>query len=209
MRKQLSLCLGIVALCVCLVQPASAETGARRPQGYSTGIGAGWSFTGTDVLTPNSVSARFRLASGLTIEPLVIINYDQSTTGMTGAEDSVVKEFTLSAGALARIPIAGRDKVDLELLVGGGISVVSGTDDPAGANNAIDTSTIGIGAVWGVSVEYFISHHWSWSFDATNPFVTYETTKISPPGGTDATVTDLQVGAIFAPTVRLMTHIYF
>jgi len=191
---------------------ASDAAAPSRPDGFSVGIGAGFTFP-QDVLTPNTVSARFRLASGLTFEPTAVLGFGTGSSKIEtpfGDSEDTSSDFALMAGALVRIPAATRGPVDLEFLAGGLLGFSTHTDDPDGTMNAVTTQNISLTGVWGLSVEWFLSPHWSWSFDAINPFISFDRTSTDD-SATDLTATDtsFDIGAIFAPQVRLMSHVYF
>src|SRR5687767_1987285 len=51
---------------------AADDTSGNRPGDRTMGIGTGWTLGGTDLMVPNTASVRFRLPSGLALEPFVV-----------------------------------------------------------------------------------------------------------------------------------------
>jgi hypothetical protein len=109
----------------------STDQGSGRPEAFSIGIGAGYTFP-TNITAPNTATVRFRFESGLTIEPFVNL----SASGAL-ASDSVTEStdsaFTLSVGSLVRIPLVTRGKIDLNVL--GGASIGFTNSNPEGPDN--------------------------------------------------------------------------
>src|SRR5690606_19231157 len=85
--------------------------GATRPADPTIGLGFGYALP-TSWDGPNVTSARFRMASGLTIEPRVELSYG-STTVDTGADDTSDSRLGISLAALGRLPLVTRGRVDL------------------------------------------------------------------------------------------------
>lgn len=211
-----------------------AAPAATRPEAPTVGVSAGWSFP-QSVLEPNTVGVRFRLA-GLTLEPMARLGGTTNSAGTsatttlpnTPASTSKSSQgsggFDVSVGATVRYPVATKGPVDLVALVGGSVaysSVTKNTD--TGTVGAVDRQTttgVSAGLSWGLGVEWFVSPTFSLSADATNPLVTFTTSKVSAhteqPLGNDKVVSDSDTtstgfdGALsFRPTVRLMATLYF
>lgn len=184
-------------------QPVDVEAPARnRPEGMSVGIGAGYSFP-AQVLEPNLASVRFRFASGLTVEPTVVLATSRSTTELGPAET----ETETSEGTFAtnlRFPLAGRGKIDLVLLGGAGISYQK--QSPDGPDN--DTTTTTLALSWGLGLDYWPKQSWCLSASATNPLFSFSRTRqeMVPQ---DQKSTTLSLGAIFDPAIYAMLHMFF
>lgn len=174
-----------------------------RPAGMAIGIGAGYSLP-TSVQTPNTTSARVRFASGLTLEPRLIVQ-NTSVSMETDTTDTSSSQRTLNVGSLVRIPMVQRGKFELLLL--GAASIGIETTDPDGADNNTTATTFGIG--WGAAVDWWITEHWNVSFSATNPIFgfTKSTMEMPAPVG-DASTTTTTVGAVWNPTIAVMIHIF-
>jgi hypothetical protein len=192
------------------VMPVVEEEAVRddRPSGFSIGLGLGYGLP-TSLETPNRTSARFRLGSGLTFEPLVSIanRTDNTETEIPGipTDDSEDKATEFGLAVLVRIPVITHNHVDLEALATAAFANSKDNDD--GDFNSVTTNTFGIG--WGVGVGYWLSRHWQLSMSVTNPLVQYTTRKEQ--GGmadTSQTTSSTQLGVIFVPQVTAMIHLY-
>lgn len=192
-------------------QPTTEPT-SYRPEGRSLGIGFGYSSVQmlnvgiSDIGAPNTVSGRFRLGTGLAIEPVVGVSVDTTSTKPQGASADTTSDVRLFAGGNARKDLMKRSKVNVVGIVGANLSVLSGSDKTAGIKTT--TTEFGIGANWGLGVEYWPKQHWSFSLDATNPALnlTSGTVKV---GSAKTTTSGFFIGALWNPTVALMTHLYY
>jgi hypothetical protein len=173
----------------------------ERPSGLSIGIGIGYEFP-TSLETPNVASVRFRLASGLVIEPRVVGSSTSNGTndGTTSTTTNTVTD--LGVGALIRYPIARHSRFDLEIV--GAANVDSTTTNPMGDNN--DTTVTTFTLDWGLAVEYWFSRHWNVSMTATNPLISLQSTSMDTDPSTSTSTNSY--GLVFAPTVQLMLHLY-
>ena len=191
--------------------PTPAPAAPAAASGFSVGIGAGWTLP-TDITVPNTVSARFGIMPRLVIEPIVVLSYDSqantTTFAGTSTEDDV-STLNFDITALGRYALATRGPITLAGLAGLTFGYDRTKDDPAGADNVTVTSTFGFGIGWGLGLDYQIRPWWSLTFDATNPLLAYTSTKNDPPGDGYQTTSDFLFGAIWHPTIRLMTHLYF
>lgn len=174
-----------------------------RPEGSSIGMGFGYAIPGASLENPNTASVRFRLATGVTFEPLVVLQRNARSVD-TGTESS---DSTLdtSVGTLVRFPLASRRRVDIEG-VGSGL-IGQSRSDPDGDDNVSSQTTLNLS--YGLAIGYWINRNWQVSATATNPFVRY--TRIRQEQGVD-TVTvqsDTTVGVVWAPEVRFMIHLYY
>lgn len=181
--------------------PTASTTG--RPVGLAIGIGAGYSLP-TSIQTPNITSARVRFASGLTLEPRVVLE-NTSQKQETDTAEMTTASRELSIGTLVRILLVQRGKFELLLL--GGASLGVRTTDPDGADNNTTTSSIGIG--WGAAVDWWITEHWNVSFSATNPLfdVSKQTEEMPAPTG-DTSTTTTTVGVEWSPRISVMIHVF-
>lgn len=189
-------------------QPPTAEStspgvSTGRPAGLAIGIGAGYSLP-TSIQTPNTTSARVRFASGLTLEPRVVVQNTSVKTETDITEDNTAQR-ELAIGSLVRIPMVQRKKFELLLL--GAASVGIETTDPDGADNNTTSTSFGIG--WGAAVDWWITEHWNVSFSATNPIFSFtkQTMEMPAPTG-DTSTTTTKIGAVWDPTISVMIHIF-
>lgn len=193
--------------------PHGKRAGERkhlRPPGYSVGIGAGYVLP-ADLSEPDTVSARFRLASGLTFEPLVQISYaatSDSTDGPGIDVENTQNEFDFMVASQVRLPLVSRGRADLVGLGAATMAFGRGTNDPDGPDNSTDTGNLAFALLYGLSVEYFVFPHWVISFDATNPVfaLARQTQEMNDVKATDSS---FAIGAIWNPTVRLMLHLFY
>jgi opacity protein-like surface antigen len=173
----------------------------NRPEGMSVGIGVGYSVP-AQILEPNLASVRFRFASGLTIEPTVVLATSRSTTEVGPAET----ETEASEGTFAtnlRLPLAGRGKIDLVLIGSAGLTYQK--QAPDGPDNDTTTSTFALG--WGLGLDYWPKQSWCLSATAMNPLLSYSRSRqeMVPQ---DQKQTNLSFGAIFDPSIFVMLHMF-
>jgi hypothetical protein len=180
---------------------APADDDTDRPDGMSIGIGAGYDLP-ADVLTPNTTSVRFRLASGLTFEPSVSITRQESSTS-DNFGDTESGSFELSAAALVRLPRQIRGPVDLVFVGGAGFGLTM--FDPDGPDN--NTTTTSAALIWGLGLEYWITEHWSVSLTGTNPLARYARSR-QEASGNETITTSNAIGVVWSPDVFLMGHLY-
>jgi hypothetical protein len=181
-------------------EPAHSD----RPDGFSIGLGLGYGLP-TSLETPNRTSARLRLASGLTFEPmLAIANTTQtSESPATGETEDKITQFGLSV--LARLPLITHHHVDLEALATAGFSNTK--NNPQGDFNTTTTNTFSVG--WGVGIGYWLSRHWQLSMSVTNPLVQYQSQKMGlGVAGMTNKSSETTIGVIFVPQVVAMIHLY-
>lgn len=183
-----------------------------RPEGHSIGIGAGWTLP-SDLGTPNTFTARFRMANGLTIEPGIqvdaLIGNSKISGGGGASQSGSSSTINLIVGAAIRKPIASRNRVDIVCILTPGLGITSASTKPAGGTKTTST-TIGLGTGWGLGVEYWPTNHWSLSFNALNPLLNVASGSQKDSGtGITTSATNFFVGADFNPTVQLLTHIYY
>jgi hypothetical protein len=184
------------------VQQAPAEE-PDRPEGVSLALGAGYGLP-TSLETPNRTSARLRLASGLTFEPMVTISNTSTTMEDAAGMEAEDKHTTFGLATLIRLPLVSRGKVDLEGLGTAGFQ--SDKDNPDQDYNTTTINTFGIG--YGIGIGYWISRHWNFSMSVTNPLVSYEQTKRQIGPGMSIKSGDTTIGIIFVPSVFMMIHLY-
>jgi hypothetical protein len=174
-----------------------------RPDGWGFGIGLGYTFP-ADLDRINTTSFRFRFPSGFTIEPIVELSTDADTTEFMGA-DSDRSEFDFRAAAVGRIPILSNGRLDFIVLAGAGVTVDNDNED--GSDN--DTSTVVLSGVWGLAIDYWISQHWAFSLNAFNPVfaIVLDNQEMGP--GAELKTTNIELGAVFDPTIGAMIHLFF
>lgn len=188
------------------VKPAVLESDVQtdRPEGLSFALGLGYGLP-TSLETPNRTSARLRLASGLTFEPLFTIANTTQNTETAGGPESEDKTTEFGVAVLGRLPVITHGKVDFEALASIGFSNTK--DNPEGDYNTRTTNAFGIG--WGFGIGYWMSRHWQLSMSVTNPLVQYSSTKQGtgvPNMSSKASQTT--IGLIFEPQVVAMIHLY-
>lgn len=184
-------------------QQVTPKDTPKRPLGLAFGIGAGYTLP-TSIETPNTTSARVRFASGLTLEPRLVVQSTSQTreTDVTESDDAA-RDLTI--GTLLRYPLVQRGKYDLLLL--GAAFASAQSNDPDGADNKTSTTSLSLG--WGLAVDWWISDHWDLSFSATNPiFALSKTSQDQAPPAGDISTTTTSIGAIWNPTISVMIHLY-
>ncbi len=178
-----------------------------RPTGMTFGLGMSLFLNGslenkagTDLFTPTGASVRVRLASGMTLEPFVRL----ATSGQSQQDGDIKNaQNEVLLGSNVRLPLKSRGKVDL---VGIGTGLVSfQQNDPDGDDN--NNSITRFALAYGVGVNYWYNSNWCISFDATNPLFSFESR--SQEVSSDATETDINIGAIWDPTTSLSVHLFY
>lgn len=182
--------------------PMIAPVDDNRPEGFSIGIGFGYVLPNS-LETPNVTSARFRMASGLTFEP--VLRFQQSSVEIDVGSSTKNKENTIEVGSLARYPLKRRRSVDLVLL--GGLFVENVSTKPDGDN--MDTSTTRFEARYGMAVEFWISQHWQISMSALNTIFRTERVAEEQGPATETVTTTSTFGAIYDPVISAMVHLYY
>jgi hypothetical protein len=185
------------------VQEEPAAQG-DRPMGFSVGLGLGYGLP-TALDMPNRTSARLRLASGLTFEPVISIANTTETDQLPAMPEQEDKLTEFGLAVLVRLPLITHNHVDLEVLASAGFTNVK--DNDFGDFNTVTTNTLGIG--WGVGIGYWLSRHWQLSMSVTNPLVQYAKTKTQqPPPASTTEASETTLGLIFLPQVTAMIHLY-
>jgi hypothetical protein len=195
-----------------IAAPAAAQPGekagatAKRPAGTTLGFGFGW-FLPTDVTVPNTVSVRLRLPNGLTFEPTTRFSYNgQTDENAAGTEDKTTST-DITLGTLVRVPLGWRGPIDLSVVGSGFFSLLKTDFDPAGGGGSVDkTTAFSLG--WGVAIDWWFKRHWSFSFTAINPAFSY-TRNATEFGGAETSSTSTLLGAIWDPSLFMMTHLYY
>jgi len=184
--------------------PMHHDDGAEhRPTELAIGIGFGYVFP-TSLETPNITSVRFRLPMGLTLEPRLILG-TASTNNDDGTISTTSRTTEFGVGALARFPLIKHGRADFEIL--GAIDLDTLKNDPDTDVDDDETTTTTITLSWGVAVNYWISHHWSFSLSATNPLLAH-TKQSSFVAGNSVDVSNTSFELEFNPTVFAMIHLY-
>jgi hypothetical protein len=181
--------------------PAAADGSQHRPSELSIAIGLGYQLP-TSLQTPNITSVRLRLAGGLTFEPRLTLA--TSSEVVDTGPSTTDKQTEVGLGALARLPLVRRGRVDLELL--GGLDVDRTSTRPEEDDEDLSITTFA--AVYGVSVATWINRHWQVSLSALNPLVTSTRRDEEMGPGTSTVTTNTTIGLIFDPNVSLMVHLY-
>ena len=170
-----------------------------RPEGSAIGIGLGYDLP-ADVQVPNRTSVRFRLASGMTIEPFAGAAIDIVSQD-AGANST---NLGFEVGADLRFPRQLKGKMDFVMIGGGGIGL--SVNNPEGPDN--NTSTFFLDLHWGIGIDLWLRPTWCLILSATNPALSVQTQSMENPLG-DTSTTTTQVGAIFEPNVIAMLHLFF
>ena len=154
----------------------------------------------TSLQTPNAASVRFRLPTGLTLEPQFVLS-TSSTDLMAGGSN---KQRELTLGAAGRYPIVHRDRIDLEAIGDASLSVRA--TDPNGDNNNRTVTTIGLG--YGAALAYWMSAHWCLSLTATNPLIEFARTRQETAVTGEVSTSASTIGLVWSPQVSVMIHLY-
>jgi len=205
----------------------------HRPRDqFAIGLGAGWVFP-SEILTPNTASARFLFPGSVTIEPFVSIgSLHQETVsvvespepGVSSDNEATSRNLTFGGGTAVRVPVMRRGNLDLQVLGNlSAIHTIGLPDDDAAAVTSSDATSVGLG--YGLGIEWFFLPNMAFSADALNPLLslnrsatttTRDVTFIDEAGETQTgtqTSSDsslgFSVGAIWQPSVRAMVHLYF
>lgn len=199
---------------------APFEAGPGDPNNKTFGVGFGWTFP-TALTSPNTVSARFRMASGLTVEPLLTASFTQGFThthlAVEGGGSSAERNYTGVIGLAAQLrkPMKRRGPVQMSMLLTPGVIWTDSVDNGPGIEDRVYDSTTAIGLGWGLGVEYFpaarvIDQHWSFSLDAQNPLLGFSyNSNYDQASRTRTNETNYILSATWAPTVRGMVHLYY
>ena len=182
-----------------------------RPEGTSIGLGAGYQILGGAagelLFNPNVVSARFRMASGLEIEPIagLVLTNDNSKVDSAKTTSTAMDIF---AGANIRKPFWSRNQAEVVFIVGAELEIGS-TSAKDAADQKTTSSSFGLGANYGIGVEFWPRSHWSVGFDATNPVLSFSSSSGKDPAGVKTTTTHMSISPAWDPGIRLMTHLYY
>jgi hypothetical protein len=184
------------------VAPTQAGEDLHRPNAFSIGIGVGYQLP-TTLGTPNITSVRFRLPSGLTFEPQLILAAASSTvdTGMPVTDE--ISEVGI--GAVVRYPVVRRNRVDFELLGGINIDQLETTPSEPDMGTRITTTTVS----YGLAVSMWFGRHWQLSFTANNPLVNSVKNRQEMGIGTVTVTTNTTYGLVFDPQVQMMIHLWY
>ncbi len=182
---------------------APEEGQPDRPEGTSFAIGVGYEFM-TSLETPNIVSVRVRLPTGLQLEPIVRVSNQSTTTQMTPNPSTSTSVTELALGTLVRFPMIKKGRTDFELV--GNALVDTNKTHPDAPNSDTRTTTFAIG--WGIGIGFWLTHHWQLSFTATNPLFSYAKTSMDTGPGTSTSTSVTDFGLVFDPQVALMIHLY-
>lgn len=185
------------------VLDAQPMAGPDRPDGLSFAIGVGYEFM-TSLETPNIISVRLRLPTGLTFEPLFKVENDSTTTQTTPAPSATTSTTELAIGSLVRYPVIRHGRADFEIL--GEALIDTQKVDPDGPNNDSRTTTLSLS--WGIGIGFWLTQHWQLSFTATNPLISYVKNSQDEGAGMTQSTSTTDFGLVFDPTVAVMIHLY-
>jgi hypothetical protein len=175
---------------------------ADRPEGFALALGLGYGMP-MSLENPNLASLRIRFASGIQLEPRVTISND-SKNNDTSTMENETKETIFGLAAIVRIPLLTRNRVDLE-----GLATAGFTNDkvnpPMDFNTRTDTS-FSLG--YGLAIGYWITRHWDFTLNVTNPLVTYTSSKVQTGPSMSTKNSDTNLGLVFIPDVFMMIHLY-
>lgn len=174
-----------------------------RPSGFSIGIGVGYRFP-TALSIPNSTSVRFRLPSGITFEPSLVLATSSQELDIGMSQKSTSTE--LGVAALARFPVVQRRRTDLEILAAFGVDRLN--QDPSDQNIEDQTTTTSTTFSYGVAVGLWLTQNLQVSLSATNALVSYVHTREEMGFDFVSVTNSTTFGVIFDPTVLLMIHLY-
>jgi hypothetical protein len=146
---------------------------------------------------------RFRLPSGLTVEPFAALALGSQTQEAGGVEAST-SSLGFEVGADVRLPNRVRGPVDLVLVGGAGLGTTS--TNPDGDDN--DSSTFFLDVHWGLGLDFWFRSHWCLSLTATNPLLVYQQSNQEGGGIGDTTSSRFDVGAIWEPNVVAALHLF-
>lgn len=190
----------------------AGDPATYRPFEKSIAIGAGYTFgaaAGGELLwNPNTVSARYRFLSGLTIEPIAGIEIASTSTKVDSAK-TTTSSTDIFLGTNVRKPLWSRAQADAIVIVGAAVESTSDTTKTSPGGGKTTSSGFSIGANWGIGVEFFPRRHWSISFDATNPLLTLSNSSSKDPAGVKTTTSSTVISPQFDPSIRMMTHLYY
>ena len=180
--------------------PEVARSAAGRPAGLAVGIGVGYVFPAA-LDTPSTTSARLRFASGLTLEPTIVL----STSSIDLVSGGTERQTQVTLGSVVRYPVRARDQVDLEIVASAFVS--SRGLDREGDDDLRTVTTLDLG--YGLALGYWLSPHWSLSVTATNPLVSVVRTRAETGPDTSEITYASSLGLVFDPRVSAMLHLYF
>ena len=189
--------------------PTAAEPGPSdgpiegRPEGMTLGLGFGYNLP-ADVFRMDQVSARIRLDSGLTLEPIARLQTASQATEM-GTLDSKNAQNQLVLGSNVRMPIKRRGKVTL---VGqAGAAIAFDQNDPDGGDN--NNTNLLFTLDWGVGLEWWFNPQWCLSVTGRNPFFSYSSaTQENGEGVDDTNNSNTNFGVIWDPGFDIAVHLF-
>ncbi len=182
-------------------QPEPEHT--DRPSTFAIGLGLGYGLP-TSLESPNRTSARLRLISGLTLEPMLSLASTSQNNEQEPAPETEDKITEFGVSVLVRYPVITHGHVDLEAL--GSLGFTNNKNNPDGDFNTVTTNTFGIG--WGVGIGYWLSRHWQLSMSVTNPLIQHSSSKRQVAQDTSTKSSETTLGVIFVPQVSAMIHLY-
>lgn len=170
--------------------------GANLMASRTLGVGFGTNVSsGQSIFEPNTASVRFTATDMIVLEPFINLGYASMSTDPEGpGATTSTSSTTLGVGTQARYFLRSADRLQLDFL--GGLSFLH-----TGGEN---TSRQVLGLNWGLGLSWFFARNWGLSLDATNPLFSY--TRMHTENV--ATVSTLDFGLRWNPTVLAMIHLY-
>jgi hypothetical protein len=164
----------------------------------------GYTFS-TSLQTPNTVTVRARLRSGLSFEPILRLRNVSETMSTAGVSTtSTTSEFGVGTNVI--FPIWERGRADLDVLGQIAVDTEKDTPDTSASDNNKVTTTFSVG--YGIEIGFWITHHWMISMTATNPIISYSNTVANAAGAPAAKDAITTIGLIHDPTISLVVHLF-
>ena len=152
--------------------------------------------------SPDVTSVRFRLPTGLTFEPRVVLATEKDEMEIGTEETTRTSEVGL--GTVVRLPWMKRGRADLELL--GSLDVNISNVNPEGDDNSRRQTSLAVG--YGVAVSVWLWQHVNVSMTAGNSLFVYDKTRTENGFGSTFSDSTRTFALIFDPTVLFMAHLY-
>jgi hypothetical protein len=190
-----------------------ASAFAAVPADHHVGFGVGVTAP-TGTFAPNTVSVRVRASDTLVLEPSFDVSFATSGSGVeAGPVDVTQRTSSLSTGVALGVRYHAASREKLALVVSGAPYANSSrsVNDPDVDTNDDQTvsSSLAVGVLWGLGAEFHPGGPWALSADAYNPLLSISRTSTLSPGDVQSVNSGLDVGLTFAPTVRVMGHLFF
>ncbi|MCB9674560.1 MAG: hypothetical protein H6737_05545 [Alphaproteobacteria bacterium] len=186
---------------------------ATIPDDHSVGFGLGIAAP-TGTFAPNTVSVRVKAMDTLVVEPSLDSSFASSgsSADIGGTEiRSRTTSVTFGGGLALRYHVASRDPVALVFTMTPYARFAQTFQDPNldGADDVTTNSSFTTGAAWGLGTSYHPGGPWQISADVSNPLVAYTRSSTRQPNDDVQATGTFDVGLVFAPSVRMMAHLWF